>query len=76
MRTEAEIIIEARKKMGLTQQQVADKAKIGLRHYQMFECGERKLSSSNFWTTCNVLDVLELDVAAFAHGAYAVKPNN
>ena len=30
MKTEAEILLEARKKLGLTQQEVADKASIGV----------------------------------------------
>jgi len=73
MRTEAEILIEARKKLGLTQQQVADKSRIGLRHYQMFEGGERKLSSATFWNASNVLETLGLDITAFARGDYAVQ---
>ncbi|MFG6329280.1 MAG: helix-turn-helix domain-containing protein [Lachnospiraceae bacterium] len=31
---------EARKKAGMTQQQVADKLNIGLRHYQKIESGD------------------------------------
>ncbi|MGP8314680.1 helix-turn-helix transcriptional regulator [Enterocloster aldenensis] len=32
---------EARRKAGMTQQQIADKLEIGLRYYQFIESGER-----------------------------------
>jgi len=69
---ENKILLVARKKLGLTQQQVSEKARITIRHYQMFESGERKLSTSSFNTAAKVLDALELDLAAFARGEYAV----
>ncbi|GHU97735.1 hypothetical protein FACS1894211_00080 [Clostridia bacterium] len=72
VKTEAEILLEARKKLGLTQQQVADKAGILWRQYHRLESGERKLSSSSFWLAGNVLDALNLDITAFARGKYAV----
>jgi transcriptional regulator with XRE-family HTH domain len=70
-REEKDILIEARKKLGLTQQQAADKAGVAMRHYQMFEGGTRRLSSASFWTASKVLQALDLDVAAFARGEYA-----
>lgn len=72
VREEKDILIEARKKLGLTQQQVADKAHVAMRHYQMFEGGKRRLSSSSFWTASNILQALELDVTTFARGGYGV----
>ena len=72
MQDEKKILLEARKKIGMTQQQVADKANITIRHYQMFESGERKLSSSAFSTASKVLDALQLDLTAFARGDYAL----
>ena len=72
MREEKDILIEARKKLGLTQQQVADKARVAMRHYQMFEGGRRKLSSSSFWTASKILEALELDVTTFARGGYGM----
>lgn len=69
---EKKILLDARKKLGLTQQQVADKAQITIRHYQMFESGERKLSSSSFLTASKVLETLELDLTAFARGEYSL----
>lgn len=70
VRQEKDILLETRKKLGLTQQQVADKAKIVLRQYQKFESGERKLSSSSFWIASKVIQALELDITTFACGGY------
>jgi len=68
---ENKILLAARKKCGLTQQQVADKARITIRHYQMFESGERKLSTSSFRTASKVLNSLGIDLTAFARGEYS-----
>jgi len=73
---EKDILIEARKNLGLTQQQVADKAGVAMRHYQMFEGGKRKLSSASFWTASNILQALELDISTFASGGYAIAIDN
>ena len=73
---EKDILIEARKKLKLTQQQVADKAGVAMRHYQMFEGGKRKLSSSSFWTASNILQALELDITTFANGGYSLTSDN
>ena len=75
-REEKDILTEARKKLGLTQQQIADKARVAMRHCQMFEGGRRKLSGASFWTTSNILQALELDVTTFARGGYAVQETN
>ena len=55
----------------MTQQQVADIASITIRHYRMFESGERKLSTSSFLIASKVLTALELDLTAFAEGEYS-----
>jgi len=73
---EKKILLNARKKLGLTQQQVADKARITIRHYQMFESGERRLSTSSFMTAGKVLDALGLDLTAYARGDYALHEVN
>jgi transcriptional regulator with XRE-family HTH domain len=70
---EKDVLLEARKKLGLTQQQIADKARIVLRQYQKFESGERKLSTSSFWIASKVIQALELDVTTFARGGYALR---
>ena len=69
-REEKDVLLEARKKLGLTQQQVADRANVAMKHYQMFERGTRKLSSSSFHTASKVIKALELDIAAFAREDY------
>jgi transcriptional regulator with XRE-family HTH domain len=74
VREEKDVLIEARKRLGLTQQQVADKAQVAMRHYQMFEGGKRKLSSSSFWTAAKILQALGLDVTTFARGGYTMAP--
>ena len=71
-REEKDILIDARKKLGFTQQQVADKARVAMRHYQMFESGKRKLSGSSFWTASKILQALELDLTTFARGGYGL----
>ena len=71
MRVEEKWILrDYREKLGLTQQQVADKAKIHLRQYQRFEAGERNLSSSSFNIACRVIEALELDIIKYHHGDY------
>jgi len=69
---EKDILKDFREKQGLTQQQVADKARIQLRQYQRFESGERQLSSSSFRIACAVLKALNLDIAKFECGDYCI----
>lgn len=64
------ILRDFRDKIGLTQQQVADKAKIQLRQYQRFESGERNLSSSSFTIACRVMEALGLDPTKYFHNEY------
>lgn len=70
VRFEHNILQNARAELGLTQQQVADKAQVQLRQYQKFENGERNLSSSSFDIARRVLNALNLDLSAFARGDY------
>jgi transcriptional regulator with XRE-family HTH domain len=72
IRLEHHILQDARGKLGLTQQQVADAAKVTLRQYQRFENGERSLSSSSFDIARRVLDALMLDLSAYARGDYSL----
>lgn len=51
--------------MGLSQQEVAQKAGMQLRQYQRFETGERKLSAATLRIALAVCDVLELDPHRF-----------
>lgn len=71
MRVEEKWILrDFRNNLGLTQQQVADKANIQLRQYQRFESGERNLSSSSFNIACRVIEALGLDPTAYHRGDY------
>ena len=70
--SEQSILRRARAKLGLSQQQVADKARIQLRQYQRFEAGERNLSSSSFSIACRVIEALGLDPAKYHHGDYVM----
>ena len=72
MLSEAKILKNAREKLGMTQQQVADKARIQLRQYQRFESGERKLISSSFSIGCSVLEALSIDIVEFRRGNYVL----
>ena len=62
---EASILKDARKANNMTQQQVADKAKIDLRHYQRFEYGNRKITSASFRIAMSVFDALNINVEIF-----------
>jgi len=64
------ILRDYRKKLGLTQQEVADKARIQLRQYQRFEGDEANLSSSSFNIACRVMDALGLDPTTYHKGGY------
>ena len=54
-----------RKELGLTQQQVADRAGIKLVQYQRFERGERSMCSASFRIGMAICDVLKLDPHRF-----------
>ena len=58
--------------MGLTQQQVADKAKINYRQYQKFESGERNIMTASFQLTCRVIKALNMDIEKFYNGDYVL----
>ena len=61
----AALLRARRKSKKLTQQQVADRAKMNIRHYQHFEGGERSLVTAAFFTTMSVLSALEIDPYSF-----------
>lgn len=64
------ILREKRVVQKLTQQQVADKAKISLRQYQRFENNEKNICSASFNTACKVIEALGMDITKFYHGGY------
>jgi len=69
------ILIGQREKLGLTQEEVAKKAGVTLKQYQMYESHDgREFSQSSMRIVNAVLTVLELDPTAFARGDYSLRP--
>ena len=66
------VLREKRVVLGMTQQQVADKAGIVLQQYQKFESGERDIMTSSFRTACRVVEALGMDITDFYHGEYTI----
>ena len=66
------ILREKRVVLGMTQQQVADKAQIVLQQYQKFESGERSIMTCSFQIACRVIEALGMDITDFYHGEYAI----
>ena len=62
-----ELLREKRIEQNMTLKAVAEKAGIALRQYQRYESGERDLLAASFVVTCNVLEVLEIDIKDFFH---------
>ena len=67
------ILIGQREKLGLSQEEVAEKAGITLKQYQKFEGHDRNLSSSSFRIVHAVLSALNLDITAFNKGKYSIE---
>ena len=53
-----------RRKMGLTQREVAEKAEIAIQQYQKFESGERNLLNASFVIAAAALEALNFDIGA------------
>lgn len=68
--TTSNILKERRINLKLTQQEVAEKAKILPQQYQKFESGERKIESATFQTACRVIEALDMDITKFYHREY------
>jgi len=66
------ILREKRVILGLTQKQVAEKAKVPLASYQRFESGERNIRTASFQLACRVIEALGMDVSDFYHGEYVL----
>lgn len=67
------VLKKRRIQMGLTLQEVANKAGINIKQYQRFESGDRELASASFATTVQVLKALDLDAEKYAAGEYEIK---
>ena len=68
--TAAAVLSERRQMLRMTQQEVANRAKITLRQYQRLESGERNILTSSFGLACRVIEALDMDVSKFYHGDY------
>ena len=62
--------MKKRQMLRLTQQEIADRAKITLRQYQRLESGERNILTCSFGLACRVIEALDMDVSKFYHGDY------
>ena len=66
----ANILREKRVTLRMTQQEVADNAKIKLQQYQKFESGSRDIMTSSFRIACRVIEALGMNISDFYHGKY------
>ena len=64
------ILREQRENLGLTQQQVADRANIKIIQYQRFEMGTRNIMNASFQIACRIIEALEMDITKFFHENY------
>ena len=64
------ILREKRVVLGLTQKQVAERAKITLRQYQKFESGERNIMTCSFQMACRIIEALGMNISDFYHNEY------
>lgn len=61
----AEYLKNRRHELHLTQQAVANKARIQLQQYRKFESGQRNILTASFTVACAVLDALGIDISDF-----------
>ena len=66
------VLKEKRQILRMTQQQVADKAKVSLQQYQKFESGQRNIKTASFQLACRVIEALDMNVSDFYHGKYTI----
>ena len=69
---ERNILRERRIILGLTQKQIAEKARIPLQSYQRFESGERNIMTASFQMACRVIEALGMNISEFYHGEYVI----
>lgn len=67
---EHHILRNQRESLGLTQQEVANKAKVQLRQYQRLESGERSIYGASFRIAISVCKALQLDPQRFIDGVF------
>ena len=64
------LLREKRVTLGLTQQEVADRADIKLQQYQKLESGERNIRRASFDLACRVIEALGMNISDFFHDKY------
>ena len=74
MQRDCGVLENRRKELGMTQQQVADKAKVQLRQYQRFENGERTIASASMRIGLSICCALELDPRRFIAETFDMLP--
>lgn len=65
MQEDYAVLRSRRNELGLTQQQVADKARIHLQQYQRLESGERHICGASMRIGLSVCAVLKIDPYSF-----------
>jgi len=55
------LLKERRVSKEMTQQQVADRAGLNMRHYQMFENGKREITNASFRLVMAVCDAMDIE---------------
>ena len=71
LRTDCGILTDARERLGLSQQEAADRAKVSLEQYQRYEKpGGWNLPGTSFNIATRVLLAVGLDPSAYANGEY------
>lgn len=63
---------EKRVLLGMTQKQVAEKAKIALTSYQRFESNGRNIRTASFQVACRIIEALGMRIDDFYHGKYVL----
>ena len=67
-----DILKRQRIALGLTQQEVANRACIPLQSYQQFENGTRDITRASFRLACRVFEALDINPFCFHMGKYAI----
>ena len=67
------ILKQQRLMLGLTQQDVADRAGIQLAQYQRIESGQREIGRASLTVAYHILKALEIDIDKFMAGQYQIK---
>lgn len=64
------VLLEHRKHLGLTQQQVANLCQISVRQYQRYETGEKSIYSASFQIGVRICRCLQIEINDFFPGEF------